>query len=77
MPYITSGNNDSPQSVEPAPGPPSRAAIAVVDSEIINAHWRRLHAMWAEDIEELERARAAIDLLLDRRIELMQALAAA
>ena len=77
MPYITSGSDYSARSGEVPSDPPSREAVAFVDSQIVNAHWRWLHARWAEDSEESERAMIAIDLLLDRRFEIMQALDAA
>lgn len=52
-------------------------AIANVDSQIVSAHWRWLHAVWEEDVDQVERARAAVDVLLERRFEIMQAAAAA
>lgn len=47
--------------------------VAEIDSELVAAYWRRLHAVWDENVEQLDEARAAIDVLLDRRFELMQA----
>jgi hypothetical protein len=46
--------------------------VAEIDSELVAAYWRRLHAVWDEDVEQLDEARAAIDVLLDRRLELTQ-----
>jgi hypothetical protein len=53
--------------------PPHCEAIADVDGEIVNAHWRWLHARWEEDAEGLVQATVAIDILLDRRIQIMHA----
>lgn len=52
---------------------PAYRELADVDSELITLYWRRLHATWEEDVEGLEEAKAAIDVLLERRFELMQA----
>jgi hypothetical protein len=76
MPYIV-GRDDPSQPGESAAGYSYRAAIALVDSQIVNAHWRWLHAVWGERPEELEQAKIAIDALLDRRLEIMRAPAAA
>jgi hypothetical protein len=48
-------------------------AIAAVDTQIVNARWRWLHGAWAKNADEAERARVAIDVLPERRYELMQA----
>jgi hypothetical protein len=47
--------------------------VADIDSELVAAYWQRLHAVWEEDVERLDEAREAIDVLLDRRFELRQA----
>jgi hypothetical protein len=51
--------------------------IADVDIQIVSARWRWLHSAWAGNVDEVVRAKAAIDVLLDRRYELMQAAVAA
>jgi hypothetical protein len=61
--------------VEVTADPPCRGAIAVVDSQLVNAHWRWLHARWVDDAKGLEKATVAIDALLERRFELTRALA--
>jgi hypothetical protein len=50
--------------------------IADVDIQIVSARWRWLHSAWEGNVDAVERAKAAIDVLLDRRCELMQASAA-
>jgi hypothetical protein len=62
--------------VDAAAEPHYREAIADVDSEIVNAHWRWLHAAWAQDFERLEQATLEMDMLLERRFQIMQAQAA-
>ena len=47
--------------------------VADIDSELVVAYWQRLHAVWDEDVQRLDEARATIDVLLDRRFELTQA----
>lgn len=51
--------------------------IADVDIQIVSARWRWLHSTWQGNADEVVRAKAAIDVLLDRRSELMRAAAAA
>jgi hypothetical protein len=58
--------------VEAAAMPPYREVVADVDSQIVNARWRWLHAEWEEDVERLVEAKVAIDMLLERRFEIMQ-----
>jgi hypothetical protein len=53
-----------------------REAIAHIDSQLVDARWRWLHAVWEEDVDRLQQARIAIDLLLERRFEIRQAAAA-
>jgi hypothetical protein len=50
--------------------------IADIDVEIVSARWRWLHGGWEENVDAVNRAKAAIDLLLERRYNLMQAAAA-
>ncbi|MDT4961591.1 MAG: hypothetical protein QOF87_1238 [Pseudonocardiales bacterium] len=50
--------------------------IADIDIQIVSARWRWLHSAWEGDFDAVYRAGAAIDVLLDRRNELMQAAAA-
>lgn len=47
--------------------------IAEVDTRIVNARWRWLHGTWEKNVDEVERARVAIDALLERRYQIMQA----
>jgi len=48
-------------------------AIAAVDVQLVNLRWRWWHGEWAEDADRVARAMAAIDALLERRHELVQA----
>jgi hypothetical protein len=48
-------------------------SIADVDTEIINARWRMWHGGWEDNADQVDLAKAAIDLLLERRYELMRA----
>jgi hypothetical protein len=50
--------------------------IADIDTQIVNARWGWWHGSWEDNIDEVDCAKAAIDVLLDRRYELMQAVAA-
>jgi hypothetical protein len=52
---------------------PFREAIAVVDSQLVNAHWRWLHARWGEDAKGLDKATVEIDALLEQRFALVRA----
>jgi hypothetical protein len=47
--------------------------IADVDTRIVNARWRLLHGTWADNVDEVELARVAIDVLLERRYQITQA----
>jgi len=47
--------------------------VGEVDAQIVNAHWRWLHGVWEDNAEEMRLARAAIDALLERRYEIVQA----
>lgn len=77
MPRMNPGQEAAEQEfVQAAAQPACREVIADVDSEIVTAYWRRLHAEWEEDVERLERAKVAIDALLERRFEITQAQAA-
>lgn len=49
--------------------------IGDVDTRIVNARWRWLHGVWEENVDEVELARVAIDVLLERRFEITQAAA--
>jgi hypothetical protein len=49
--------------------------IADIDIQIVSAHWRWLHSEWEGNIDGVNRAKAAGDLLLERRYKLMQAAA--
>jgi hypothetical protein len=51
--------------------------IADVDTQIVNARWRWWHGTWEKNVDQVDRAKAAIDVLLERRYELMQAADAA
>jgi hypothetical protein len=51
-------------------------AVTDVDIRIVRARWLWLHAVWGENPDEVEVARAAIDVLLERRYEITQAAAA-
>ncbi|MEP7179329.1 MAG: hypothetical protein ABI775_09595 [Pseudonocardiales bacterium] len=48
-------------------------AVSDVDVRIVRARWLWLHAVWGEDPDEVEVARAAIDVLLERRYEITRA----
>lgn len=48
--------------------------IAEVDAQIVNARWRWLHGVWDGNEDQVTRAKFAIDVLLDRRCELMRAI---
>ncbi|MEP7178531.1 MAG: hypothetical protein ABI775_05545 [Pseudonocardiales bacterium] len=50
--------------------------IADIDVQIVSARWRWLHGTWDDKVDAVNRAKAAIDLLLERRYELMRAAAA-
>jgi hypothetical protein len=50
--------------------------IADVDVQIVSARWRLLHGVWGENVDAVNRAKAALDALLERRYELMQTAAA-
>jgi hypothetical protein len=50
--------------------------IADVDTQIVNARWRWWHGAWEKNVDQVDGAKAAIDVLLERRYELMQAAAA-
>jgi hypothetical protein len=50
--------------------------VADVDIQIVSARWRWLHSACQANADEVVRAKAAIDVLLDRRYELTQAAAA-
>ncbi len=77
MPRMNPGHADAGQeSVQAAAEPAYREVIADVDSEIVTIYRRRLHAEWEEDVERLEQAKVAIDVLLERRFKIMQAQAA-
>ena len=77
MPRTNPGQEAGEQeTVEAAAQPADREVIADVDSELVTAYWRRLHAEWEEDVAGLEHAKVAIDDLLERRFEIMQAQAA-
>ncbi|HEY7046106.1 MAG TPA: hypothetical protein VH373_02720 [Jatrophihabitantaceae bacterium] len=69
MPRTDPGEADDQESIRAA----AARNVAEVDSELVTAYWRRLHAVWDEDVERLEEAREAIDVLLERRFELMPA----
>jgi hypothetical protein len=47
-------------------------AISDVDIRIVRARWRLMHALWGENTDDVDVARAAIDALLERRYELTQ-----
>ncbi len=47
--------------------------IAEVDTQIVMARWRVWHGVWERNSEQVESAKKAIDVLLDRRYELMPA----
>jgi hypothetical protein len=49
--------------------------IADVDTQIVNARWRWWHGAWEKNVDQVDGAKAAIDVLLERRYELMQAAA--
>jgi hypothetical protein len=51
-------------------------AVADVDIRIVRARWVWLHAVWGENADEVEVARVAIDLLLERRYEITHTAAA-
>jgi hypothetical protein len=51
--------------------------IADVDAKIVSTRWRWLHGTWEGNLDAVERAKAAIDVLLERRYELMQVATAA
>ena len=73
MPRTTPGQDAAEQeSVQAAARPAYRGGIAEVDSELVSAYWRRLHAEWEEDVNRLEQAKAEIDGLLDRRFEMVE-----
>jgi hypothetical protein len=46
--------------------------IADVDTQLVNARWRWWHGRWAQNIDQVDGAKAVIDVLLERRYELMQ-----
>jgi hypothetical protein len=48
-------------------------AVSDVDIRIVRARWRLLHAVWCENTDDVELARAAIDVLLELRYEISQA----
>jgi len=50
--------------------------IADVDIQIVSARWRWLHSAWEGNLDAVDRAKAAVDALLERRYELIQAPAA-
>lgn len=76
MPRKTPGQEAAEHESVQAARPVYRGGIAEVDSELVTAYWRRLHAEWEEDVERLEKAKVAIDVLLEHRFEMMQAEAA-
>jgi hypothetical protein len=49
--------------------------VSDVDIRIVRARWHWLHAVWGDNVVEVERARAAVDALLERRYEITQAAA--
>ena len=53
----------------------SHEAVAEVDSQLVNARWRWLHAVWEQDAGRVEETTAAIDALLELRFEIMQSAA--
>jgi hypothetical protein len=50
--------------------------IADVDVQLIRTRWRWLHSSWGGNVEAVDRAKSALDALLERRYALMQATAA-
>jgi hypothetical protein len=57
--------------------PGSRETIAGVDAQLVNVRWRWLHAVWEDDVDQLELSRVAIDLLLEQRFAITQTRTAA
>jgi hypothetical protein len=49
--------------------------IGDVDARIEDIRWRGLHGHWDANVDEVELARLAIDVLLERRYEIMHAAA--
>jgi hypothetical protein len=49
--------------------------IADVDTRIDDFRWRWLHCVWDATVDEVELAKLAIDVLLERRHEIMHAAA--
>jgi hypothetical protein len=49
--------------------------IADVDTQLVNARWRWWHGAWEKNADQVDGAKAVIDMLLERRYELMQAAA--
>ena len=49
--------------------------IADIDVQLVSARWRVLHNTWEGKAQAADRAAEAIDLLLERRYELMRATA--
>jgi hypothetical protein len=47
--------------------------IADIDTQIVNARWRWWHGAWEKNVDQVDAAKAAIDVLLERRYEFMQA----
>jgi hypothetical protein len=47
--------------------------IADIDTQIVNARWRWWHGAWEKNVDLVDAAKAAIDVLLERRYEFMQA----
>jgi hypothetical protein len=50
--------------------------IADVDTQIVNARWRWWHGAWEKNVDQVDGGKAAIEVLMERRYELMQAAAA-
>jgi hypothetical protein len=51
--------------------------VTDVDTQIVNARWQWLHCVWEQRVHDIELARVAVDVLLERRHELMLAAAPA
>jgi hypothetical protein len=51
-------------------------AVTDVDIRIVRARWLWLHAVSGDNSDEVEVARAAIDVLLEHRYQITQAAAA-
>jgi hypothetical protein len=50
-------------------------SVSDVDVQILRARWHWLHAVWGENADQVEVARAAVDVLLERRYEITKAAA--